>query len=168
MIFKKQRKQDFILGKLCLFSNEYATFHHSDDIGYIYFLYIISGSVILENSQEKKTFKSGELFDYRPYSDIVFKLTAGNLGALCICIIADISDNYTNLFDCCIINKSNKLNKNKSRIIISLTESLEISNQQRNKFIKIPPGYIVTLQSDIEYFLTHSENVKNAALLIER
>lgn len=167
MILKKQRKHDFILGKLCLFSNEELSFNYSISTEYTYFVYVVSGEILLENFSDKIKIKTGTLFDYRKYGDIFFKITAGKIGSICLLIMTDVNDDYHyDLYNCNIIHDSTDIKKSNDSIIISLIESLQI--EKNNKLIDIPNGFAATLQKNIKYSLRHNNESRNIALLIDK
>lgn len=172
MFFKKQRSNDFVIGRLCLFPNSNITLNNYDHLEYVHWIYVLNGSVRLDyivEGSEPVEYNADTLIDLRNFKENHVNIIAGDYGFLGIAVMTEESIDQ---FGCTIISIDKEHNIDTadiSKIIIPLVNDLGIKKDISMPCKPIPTNSVLRLPSNTSAVLNSSKtSVPNHALLVDK
>jgi hypothetical protein len=172
MFFKKQRSNDFVIGRLCLFPNANITLNDHNHLEYVHWIYILSGSIKLDyisNGICTDQFKAGTLVNLSESKENHVTIIAGDRGfAGIICMTEKLTDQIEGAV-ISIDKECNIDTADSFKIIIPLVNDLRVKKDTSMSYKPIPTNSVLRLPSNTSAVLnSFKTSVPNHALLFDK
>lgn len=172
MFYKRQRSNDFIIGRVCLLSNEVASFNDHNTQENILWAYTVDGSVNIQSSNsdfDNIMICSNQLVDLHNSKDSFFKFSTNNDGAAFFLFITELTNkNDYSCVEITIDKEASILTTSDKQILVPLVSDLEIKKSTSTSYKKIPSTSSVPLPADTDIVLKSSIKAASHALLFSK
>ena len=172
MFYKRQRSNDFTIGRVCLLANEAVSFNDHYNQENILWAYSINGSVNIQpsnNDFDNISICSNQLVDLHNSKDSFFKFSTNKDGAAFFLFITELTSKTDySCVEIAIDEEASILTTSDNQILVPLVSDLEIKKSTSTSYKQIPATSSVPLPANTEILLKSSTSVLSHALLFSK